>query len=63
MARKSNMDAHLLVEGKNDLHVISALCKKHRVTQAMLNAINTQTEYDLLLLIKSFCTYRILAFC
>lgn len=33
MARKSKMDAHLLVEGKNDLHVISALCKKHRVGQ------------------------------
>ena len=33
MARKSKIDAHLLVEGKNDLHVISALCGKHKVPQ------------------------------
>jgi hypothetical protein len=29
----SKMDAHLLVEGENDLHVISALCQKHQVPE------------------------------
>lgn len=27
----SKMEAHLLVEGENDLHVISALCRHHCV--------------------------------
>ena len=34
MARKSKIDAHLLVEGKNDFHVISALCAKYDVPES-----------------------------
>jgi hypothetical protein len=33
MPRESKVDAHLLVEGENDLHVISALCQKHNVPE------------------------------
>ena len=33
MARKSKMNAHLLVEGANDLHVISHLCQAHNVAE------------------------------
>ena len=33
MARKSKMNAHLLVEGPNDLHVISHLCQVHKVPE------------------------------
>ena len=33
MSRKSDKNAHLLVEGKNDQHVIWALCKMHQVRE------------------------------
>lgn len=33
MTRKSDKNAHLLVEGKNDQHVIWALCKLHQVPE------------------------------
>ncbi len=33
MSRKSDKNSHLLVEGKNDQHVIWALCEMHRVPE------------------------------
>ncbi len=33
MPRKSKIESYLLVEGDNDLHVISALCLKHQVAK------------------------------
>ncbi|GAB4443558.1 MAG: hypothetical protein Fur0044_39860 [Anaerolineae bacterium] len=33
MSRKSNKNSHLLVEGKNDQHVIWALCEMHQVPE------------------------------
>lgn len=33
MSRKSDKNAHLLVEGKNDQHVIWALCEAHQVSE------------------------------
>ncbi len=33
MAKRTNVRAHLLVEGEHDLHVISALCKWHNLPQ------------------------------
>jgi hypothetical protein len=35
MSLRSKVDAHLLVEGENDLHVISALCQQHQVAQTL----------------------------
>lgn len=34
MSRKSDKNAHLLVEGKNDQHVIWALCQTHQVPES-----------------------------
>lgn len=33
MAPKSDKHAHLLVEGKNDQHVVWALCQRHNVSE------------------------------
>lgn len=33
MSRKSNKNSHLLVEGKNDQHVVWALCQMHQVPE------------------------------
>ena len=33
MPRKSQYNAHLLVEGNDDFHVISVLCKKWEVSE------------------------------
>ena len=33
MSRKSDKNAHLLVEGKNDQHVIWTLCQIHQVPE------------------------------
>jgi hypothetical protein len=44
MVRKSKIDAHLLVEGKNDLHVISA----H--VSCLVSCVGRLTSFD-------FCVY------